>query len=67
MKYSRIAVSQADALCELQKAYKAEIGEDMPKQHLNRLKGAIGKSQILFYGAWDGTILTGCCSMRCVI
>jgi len=64
MKYSRIAVSQADALWELQKAYKAEIGEDMPtEQHLNRLKDAIDKSQILFYGAWDGTILTGCCSI----
>ena len=68
MKYSRIAGSQADALWELQKAYKAEIGEDMPtEQHLNRLKDAIDKSQILFYGAWDGTILTGCCSMRCII
>ena len=28
MEYSRIAVSQADALWELQKAYKAEIEED---------------------------------------
>ena len=30
MEYSRIAVSQADALWELQKAYKAEIEEDIP-------------------------------------
>ena len=64
MEYSRIAVSQVDALWELQKAYKAEIGEDMPtEQHLNRLKDAMGKNCILFYGAWDGTILIGCCSI----
>ena len=64
MEYSRIAVSQADALWELQKAYKAEIEEDMPtEQDLNRLKEAMEEKRILFYGAWDGTTLTGCCSV----
>ena len=64
MEYSRIAVSQTDALWELQKAYKAEIEEDMPtEQDLNRLKEAIEENRILFYGAWDGTTLTGCCSI----
>ena len=64
MEYSRIAVSQADALWELQKAYKAEIEEDMPtEQDLNRLKEAMEEKRILFYGAWNGTTLTGCCSV----
>ncbi len=64
MEYSRIAVSQTDTLWELHKAYKAEIEEDMPtEQDLNRLKEAIEDNRILFYGAWDGMILTGCCSI----
>ena len=64
MEYSRIEVSQADALWELQKAYKAEIEEDMPtEQDLSRLKEAMEEKRILFYGAWDGTTLTGCCSV----
>ena len=64
MEYSRIEVSQADALWELQKAYKAEIEEDMPtEQDLSRLKEAMEEKRILFYGAWDETTLTGCCSV----
>lgn len=36
MEYSGITVSQTDALWELQKAYKAEIEEEIPtKQDLN--------------------------------
>ena len=31
MEYSRIAVSQTDALWELQKAYKAETEEDIQR------------------------------------
>ena len=46
------------------KAYKAEIEEDIPgEQDLNRLKEAMEENRILFYGAWDGTTLTGCCSV----
>ncbi len=64
MEYSRIEISQADALWELQKAYKTEIEEDIPgEQDLNRLKEAMEENRILFYGAWDGTTLTGCCSV----
>ena len=64
MEYSKIAVSQTEALWELQKAYKAEIGEDMPtEQDLNQLKEAIEEDRILFYGAWDGKTLAGCCSI----
>ena len=47
MEYSRIEVSQADALWELQKAYKSEIEESMPgEQELNRLKEAIDNWRI---------------------
>ena len=64
MEYSRISVSQADALWELQNAYKAEIEEAMPsEQDLNRLKEAMKENRILFYGAWDGMKLAGCCSV----
>ncbi len=64
MEYTRIAVSQADALWELQKAYKAEIEEDIPtEQDLYRLKTAMEENRIMFYGAWDGTTLAGCCSV----
>ena len=64
MEYSRISVSQADALWELQKAYKAEIEEDMPtEQNLCRMKEAMKENRILFFGAWDGTTLMGCCSV----
>ena len=64
IEYSRITVSQIDTLWELQKAYKAEIEEDMPSdQDLDRLKKAMEENQILFYGAWDGGTLLGCCSV----
>ncbi len=64
MEYKRIGVSQADQLWELQKAYKAEIHEDAPADlDCDRLRAAIGKEQILFYGAWDDGALVGCCSV----
>lgn len=64
MNYRRIAVSEMDTLWELHKAYKAAIGEDAPKdQDRLRLKAAMEKEQILFFGAWDGPVLAGCCSV----
>ena len=64
IEYSRVAVSQIHALWELQKAYKTEIEEDMPSdQDLDRLKKAMEENRILFYGAWDGGMLLGCCSV----
>ena len=64
MEYSKITVSQIDALWELQKAYKAEIEEDMPSDRdLDRLKKAMEEDRILFYGAWDDGTLLGCCSV----
>ena len=64
VEYHRIKESQTDALWELQILYKSEIGEDMPDEFSRgRLAGAIGKGQILFFGAWDGAALVGCCSI----
>lgn len=64
MEYKRIDASQIDSLWELQRQYKAEIGEDAPEDAAKeRLARAIGEGRILFYGAWDGDSLVGCCSV----
>ena len=56
--------SQIDALWELQLRYKAEIGEDEPQaEDKERLARAMEAGQILFYGAWDGNMPVGCCSV----
>ena len=55
MEYKRIDVSQIDSLWELQRQYKAEIGEDAPGYAAReRLVRAIREENILFYGAWEG-------------
>lgn len=64
MDYCKIDASQMDALWELQKLYKAEIGEDEPGgKDREMLTEAIEKKRILFYGAWEGSVLVGCCSI----
>lgn len=64
MDYSKIDVSQIDALWELQIAYKAEIEEAPPgEQDKGRLFSAVEKGQIAFFGAFDGAALIGCCSV----
>ncbi|MBP5236660.1 MAG: GNAT family N-acetyltransferase [Clostridia bacterium] len=64
MDYSRIDTSQIDRLWELQKAYKAEIGEDAPGEpDKNKLLSAVEKGQIAFFGAFDEGTLIGCCSV----
>lgn len=64
MEYRRIDASQINALWELQRQYKAEIGEDAPDGAAkDRLAKAIGENRILFFGAWDGGALIGCCSV----
>ena len=64
MKYSRIDISQIDALWELQKAYKAEIMEEPPADtDKENLKEAIRENRIIFYGAWDHGSMVGCCSV----
>lgn len=64
MDYKEIDASHIDLLWELQKQYKAEIGEDIPNDiSKKRLKDAISKREILFFGAWKGDALVGCCSI----
>ena len=64
MDYRRIRTTELDALWELQRAYKAEIGEAEPTaEDRERLREAIENGQILFYGAWAGNDLIGCCSV----
>lgn len=64
MEYRRIGADRMDQLRELQKAYKEAIHEDPPADRdFDRLRDAVEKEQILFYGAWDGGVLAGCCSV----
>lgn len=64
MEYKRIDVSQIDTLWELQKQYKAEIGEDIPDEVAKgHLVEAISKEKIFFYGVWVDNSLVGCCSI----
>ncbi len=64
MEYRRISASEFDVLWELHRAYKAEIKEDMPGDtDRESLVEAIEEDRIRFYGAWDGDLLVGCCSV----
>ena len=64
MNYFRITSNQLSELWELQKAYKNEIGEEAPtEQDMKALENAIEKEVIVFYGAFDGEALVGCCSV----
>lgn len=64
MEYNRISASHMDQLWELQKAYKAEIGENQPgEQDRSRLVTALEKEQIFFFGVWNENALIGCCSV----
>ena len=64
MEYRRLTVSDMEALWTLQTAYKREISEDEPTaQDRERLQNAIDGEKILFYGAFDGAVLIGCCSV----
>ena len=64
MHYSVINSSQIDALWELQKLYKAAIGEDEPDEAArDRLIDAIEQGNIFFYGVWEKDRLIGCCSI----
>ena len=64
MEYRRIDASRMDQLWGLQKAYKEAIHEDAPdSRDCSRLRAAIEKEQILFYGAWHHDDLVGCCSV----
>lgn len=53
-----------DQLWELQKAYKDDIKEHAPgEKEGEQLSKAIENEQIAFWGAFDGTVLIGCCSI----
>ncbi len=60
----RITIEDFEHLCCLQKAYKQEIGEDLPSQEdLERLRAAIEKEEILFFGLEVNGQLVACCSV----
>ena len=64
MYYRKIHSSEVDALWDLQKQYKAEIGENEPgDEGKERLADAIDKGTILFFGVWKESVLIGCCSV----
>ncbi len=61
---SRLGIESIGPLWELQKLYKAEIGEDAPDpKGKARLSAAIEEERILFFGAWEKSKLIGCCSV----
>ena len=64
MDYQKILPSHIEQLWKLQTAYKAEIGENAPnEQDKGNLLSAMEKNQIVFFGAFDGAALIGCCSV----
>ena len=64
MDYRKIDSSELDALWELQKQYKSEIGEDEPSDAgKERLANAMDTGRILFCGVWNESQLIGCCSV----
>ena len=64
MDYTKIDVSQIDALWQLQMLYKSEIEEDEPQvEDKNHLVEAIASNKIIFFGAFDNGKLIGCCSI----
>lgn len=64
MNYQKIAVSQIDALWDIQRCYKNEIGEKEPEnREKEQLMKAINENKINFYGVWKNEKLIGCCSI----
>ena len=67
MVYRRITENDLEALWRLQKAYKAEIGEDEPgEEEFARLSRAVAGGAIRFYGCEAEERLVGCCSLSLV-
>ena len=64
MDFVKIETENFEELKELQKAYKAEIGEDAPTEDdFRRLEKAIEKEEIIFYGCICDERLVACCSI----
>ena len=64
MDFVKIGTEMFEELMELQKAYKVEIGENMPTDaELKSLRKAIEDGQIQFYGCVCENSLVACCSV----
>lgn len=64
MEYRRIETSDIEALWEMQKLYKEEIGEEPADAEAeSRLCEAVRAGRILFYGAYEAEKPVGCCSV----
>ena len=64
MDFVKIGTEMFEELMELQKAYKVEIGENMPSdEELESLRNAIEDGQIHFYGCICDNSLIACCSV----
>ncbi len=64
MDFVEIKTKNIEELMNLQKAYKAEIGECLPtNDELKRLRNAIENKQIHFYGCICDNTLIACCSI----
>lgn len=64
MEFVKIGKELFEELMELQKAYKLEIGENMPTDgDLDSLRKAIEEEQIYFYGCVCDNSLVACCSV----
>lgn len=64
MDFVKIKAEAFDQLVKLHKAYKTEIGENMPANaELESLRKAIQNEQIHFYGCICDNALVACCSV----
>ena len=64
MRFYKIQAEGFAQLMQLQRAYKAEIGECAPTEaELKNLQRAIEEGQIQFYGCACGDELVACCSI----
>lgn len=64
MRFCKIQAEWFAQLMQLQRAYKAEIGECAPTDaELKNLQRAIEEGQIQFYGCACGDELVACCSI----
>jgi GNAT superfamily N-acetyltransferase len=63
MEIRRLCSDDIGELWKLHLLYKEAIGEETPDgSALNALKAAMEEERILFFGAWAGGKLAGCCS-----
>lgn len=64
MEYRKLEERDFPSLSRLQRAYKVSVHESLPKpDQLDRLKAAMEKGCIEFYGAFDREKLVGICSL----